>query len=155
LQIVAKACHSHSKKEVWIYDEFLQPFLLSKINFHAICFYVGELALHYILLLIIIRCVHFFNVLLRGFHWGNPVWKHPTKKCSSKHSWWNEAWITRWGLLSWLSFSIDRKMLSHEKCCRLSSISYNLPTIGGLQGCMVLKHPYGLNDVPHEYSQNS
>jgi hypothetical protein len=28
-------------------------------------------------------------------------------------------------------------------------------TIGGLQGCMVLKHPYGLEDVPHEYSQNS
>jgi hypothetical protein len=45
-------------------------------------------------------------------------------------------------------------MLSHE-CCRLSSVSYNLATIGGLQGCMVLKHPYDLEDVPHEYSQNS
>jgi hypothetical protein len=43
-------------------------------------------------------------------------------------------------------------MLGHE-CYRFSLVSYNLPTIGGLQGYMVLKHSYGRKDVPPEYSK--
>ncbi len=49
-------------------NEFLQPLLMYDINFHATCFYVGELALHYIFLFKINKCVQFCNVFLIGSH---------------------------------------------------------------------------------------